>query len=264
MVTTRSPLELMRRAYALGPTAVARPRRPVRPPRLHPAAAVRLPGRAGVPTPELPPCRGVPDRRGWPRSGWPRRRTTARSGGRSGTCSSRGTRNGGWTCRRPMRPANCGTGWRAKPLAVDAACHEPRHRSRHYGRACRRLHLKAGEKHGKRPGKRGERSANAARSQALRRMPKLSLAVAAASATASWPPGRWSGPGRTRRTHPERSRRATRCCSGPRAARPCGRSWPTPPDDYGRRAQSETVHGMMKRNPGECLRSVIPAVGGGR
>ena len=30
------------------------------------------------------------------------------------------------------------------------------------------------------------------------------------------------------------------------------------PDDYGRRAQSETVHGMMKRNLGECLRSILP------
>ena len=68
----------------------------------------------------------------------------------------------------------------AKPLAVDATCYEPRHRSRHYDSVCRRMHLAAGAKYAKGPGKWG-RSANASRSRALRRMPKLSLAVAAAS-----------------------------------------------------------------------------------
>ncbi len=34
--------------------------------------------------------------------------------------------------------------------------------------------------------------------------------------------------------------------------------WPGVPDVYGRRAQAETAHSMMKRNLGASLRSVTP------
>jgi hypothetical protein len=68
----------------------------------------------------------------------------------------------------------------AKPLTVDSTCYEPRHRSRHYDRVCRRTGLKPGQKYAKKPGKYGP-EVNASRSRKLRRMPKLALAVAAAS-----------------------------------------------------------------------------------
>lgn len=68
----------------------------------------------------------------------------------------------------------------AKPLTVDSTCYEPRHRSRHYDRVCRRMELKPGQKYAKKPGKYGP-EVNASRSRKLRRMPKLALAVAAAS-----------------------------------------------------------------------------------
>jgi hypothetical protein len=72
-----------------------------------------------------------------------------------------------------------------KPLAIDSTCYEPRHRSRHYDRACRKMDLGPGQKYAKlkyakRPGKYGP-AANTSRSVKLRRMPKLALAVAAAS-----------------------------------------------------------------------------------
>ena len=68
----------------------------------------------------------------------------------------------------------------AKPLSIDSTCFEERHRSGHYDRVCRKMDLKSGQKYAKRPGKYG-RSVNAARSRKIRRMPKLALAVAAAS-----------------------------------------------------------------------------------
>lgn len=68
----------------------------------------------------------------------------------------------------------------AKPLTVDSTCYEPRHRSRHYDRACRKIDLKPGQKYAKKPGKYGP-AVNASRARKLRRMPKLALAVAAAS-----------------------------------------------------------------------------------
>jgi hypothetical protein len=71
-------------------------------------------------------------------------------------------------------------GLAAKPLAIDSTCYEPRHRSRHYDRVCRRTGLKPGQKYAKKPGKYGP-AVNASRSRKLRRMPKLALAVAAAS-----------------------------------------------------------------------------------
>jgi hypothetical protein len=71
----------------------------------------------------------------------------------------------------------------AKPLTIDSTCYEPRHRSRHYDRVCRKMDLRPGQKYGggaRKPGKYG-RAVNASRSKKLRRMPKLALAVAAAS-----------------------------------------------------------------------------------
>ena len=71
-------------------------------------------------------------------------------------------------------------GLAAKPLTIDSTCYEPRHRSRHYDRACRAADLRPGQKYAGRPGKYGP-GVNAARSAKIRRMPKLALAVAAAS-----------------------------------------------------------------------------------
>ena len=68
----------------------------------------------------------------------------------------------------------------AKPLTIDSTCYEPRHRSRHYDRVCRKMDLKPGQKYAKRPGKYGP-AVNASRSKKLRQMPKLALAIAAAS-----------------------------------------------------------------------------------
>jgi len=76
--------------------------------------------------------------------------------------------------------AELAAGLCAKPLTIDSTCYEPRHRSRHYDRACRKMDLKPGQKYAKRPGKYGP-AVNASRSRKLRRMPKLALAVAAAS-----------------------------------------------------------------------------------
>jgi hypothetical protein len=72
------------------------------------------------------------------------------------------------------------SGVSGKPLTIDSTCYEPRHRSRHYDRVCRkrsRQDLPDGQK---RPGSHGK-SVNASRSKALREMPKLALAAAAAS-----------------------------------------------------------------------------------
>jgi hypothetical protein len=68
----------------------------------------------------------------------------------------------------------------AKPLTIDSTCYEPRHRSRHYDRVCRKMKLRPGQKYATPPGKWGP-AVNASRSRALRQMPKLALAVAAAS-----------------------------------------------------------------------------------
>lgn len=62
---------------------------------------------------------------------------------------------------------------RRRIVALDSTCFERRHRSGHYDRRCRRMAL---DKEAKRPGKWGE-SVNAARSDNLRRMPKLAIAV---------------------------------------------------------------------------------------
>jgi hypothetical protein len=62
---------------------------------------------------------------------------------------------------------------RKKPLAMDSTCFERRHRSRHYDRRCRKMALANGDK---RPGSWGK-AANAARSESLKAMPKLAVAV---------------------------------------------------------------------------------------
>jgi hypothetical protein len=72
---------------------------------------------------------------------------------------------------------------RAKPLTIDGTCYEPHHRSRHYDRVCRKIGLAAGgggKKYAEKPGKYGP-AVNASRSRQVRRMPKLALATAAAS-----------------------------------------------------------------------------------
>jgi hypothetical protein len=71
-------------------------------------------------------------------------------------------------------------GLKAKPLTIDSTCYEPRHRSKHYERVCRKMDLRPGKKYAQKPGKYGA-AVNASRSVQLRRMPKLALAVAAAS-----------------------------------------------------------------------------------
>jgi Transposase DDE domain len=67
-----------------------------------------------------------------------------------------------------------------KPLSIDSTCYEPRHRSKHYDRVCRRMQREQKAKREKPPGKWGK-SVNASRSRKIRAMPKLALAVAAAS-----------------------------------------------------------------------------------
>ena len=69
---------------------------------------------------------------------------------------------------------------RAAPLTVDSTCYEPRHRSGHYDRVCRRMHLRPGQKYAGKPGSHG-RAVNASRRRKAKAMPKLALAVAAAS-----------------------------------------------------------------------------------
>ena len=71
-------------------------------------------------------------------------------------------------------------GLKSKPLTIDSTCYEPHHRSRHYDRVCRKLALAGGGKYPEKPGKYGA-AVNASRSRQLRRMPKLALAAAAAS-----------------------------------------------------------------------------------
>jgi hypothetical protein len=44
---------------------------------------------------------------------------------------------------------------KAKPLTIDSTCYEPRHRSRHYDRVCRKMDLRPGQKYGgaRKPGR---------------------------------------------------------------------------------------------------------------
>ena len=68
----------------------------------------------------------------------------------------------------------------AKPLSIDSTCYEDHHRSDHYRRVCDKWRREKSKKTQKPPGKWGK-SVNTARRRTLRRMPKLTLAVAAAS-----------------------------------------------------------------------------------
>jgi IS5 family transposase len=68
-------------------------------------------------------------------------------------------------------------GLKHKPLAIDSTCFEMRHRSPHYDRRCRHMALTPRGQAVKRPGKWGK-SVNDRRSESLRRMPKLAIAVA--------------------------------------------------------------------------------------
>lgn len=183
-----------------------------------------------------------------------------------------------------------------KPLTIDSTCYEPHHRSRHYDRVCRKMALRPGQKYAQRPGK----AVNASRSKRLKHMPKLALAVAAAShrilaARASIGNGSdapdfepllfhaW----RRAEVHKvvadagydsEANHRLARLDMGIRSVIPpkIGRPSTSPPAGYyrrlmksrfkrkadaklyGQRSQSETTHSMMKRNLGENLRSIRP------
>jgi hypothetical protein len=179
----------------------------------------------------------------------------------------------------------------AKPLSIDSTCHEERHRSRHYDRVCRKIDLK--------PGKYGP-AVNAARSRKLRRMPKLALAVAAAShrilaAKASngngsdapdfdpplfqsWQRAKVKAVVADAGYDSEPNHRIARLDMNVRSIIPpkIGRPSAKPPAGrfrrlmkqrfarkadaatYGQRSQSETVNSMMKRNLGEYLRSIRP------
>jgi hypothetical protein len=68
----------------------------------------------------------------------------------------------------------------AKPLSIDSTCYEDHHRSDHYRRVCDKWRREKTKKKRKPPGSWGK-SVNASRRRKLRRMPKLTLAIAAAS-----------------------------------------------------------------------------------
>jgi hypothetical protein len=183
-----------------------------------------------------------------------------------------------------------------KPLALDSTCFEQRHRSKHYDRRCRGMAVREQRE---RPGKWGK-SVNDARSQGLRRMPKLSVAVAASchlilAAKArtgngsdapdfdallfqSWKRAPVKVAVADAGYDSEANHRIAREDMGVRSIISPGIGRPTskPPtgrwrrhmarrfarkadqDQYGQRAQSETVHSMIKRNQGSALRSRTP------
>jgi Transposase DDE domain len=187
----------------------------------------------------------------------------------------------------------------SKPLTIDSTCYEPHHRSRHYDRVCRKMKERA-EKAVKSPGS-WSKSVNASRSKKVRSMPKLSLAVAAAShriLAARSQLGNGSDAPNFEPLLSQACRRAkvkvvvadagydseknhqiarldqkVRSIIPPRLGRPSKK----PPAGrfrrlmkqrfarkadarwYGQRSQSETVNSMMKRNLGECLRSIKPS-----
>jgi len=184
-----------------------------------------------------------------------------------------------------------------QPLSIDSTCYEPHHRSGHYDRVCRRMQRETQRKQGKPPGKWGK-TVNASRSRKLRRMPKLSLAVAAAShrilavkamlGNGSDAPDfddllfhAWRrAPVKTvvadAGFDSEKNHQIARLDMSVRSVIPpkIGRPTTKPAQGrfrrlmqqrfarkadakvYGQRCQSETVNSMMKRNLGECLRSI--------
>jgi hypothetical protein len=185
----------------------------------------------------------------------------------------------------------------AKPLTIDSTCYEPRHRSRHYDRVCRKMDLRPGQKYARKPGKYGP-AVNASRSKKVRRMPKLGLAVAAAShrilaakASAgngsdapdfepllfhSWRRAKVKSVVADAGYDSEANHRIARLDMGVRSVIPAKIGRPTAKAPaghyrrlmkqrfarkadtalYGQRSQGETVNSMMKRNLGECLRSI--------
>ena len=238
METTRSPLERMRRAYALGQRpwpgyASPHSRRDATQPRRFARRAAR-----GAPAAELPQGRGVPPRRAGvagrgrhgPRPGSQRAVAGVRDAGQA---PPHGTGTG--ACWRPTRPAGCAAGWRPSRWRSTRPATSPATAAR------TTTGCAAGW-----PGGRGRRArkgrgtygpeVNAARSRRLRGMPKLAVAVASRQppAAESWPPARPSATGRTRPTHPAQRRGATRGGSGRCAARRGGRSRPTPGTTPGR------------------------------
>lgn len=70
---------------------------------------------------------------------------------------------------------------KAKPASMDSTCFELRHRSRHYDRVCRKLQLKPGEKYAENARKQAVSDVNLSRSSAVKRLPKLALAISAGS-----------------------------------------------------------------------------------
>jgi hypothetical protein len=70
---------------------------------------------------------------------------------------------------------------KAKPASMDSTCFELRHRSRHDDRVCRKLRLKPGEKYAENARKQAKYDADVARSRAVKRLPKLALAISAGS-----------------------------------------------------------------------------------
>ena len=74
---------------------------------------------------------------------------------------------------------------RRGPASIDSTCFEPRHRSRHYDRVCRKINLKPGQKYARNARKQAQsdakHDADLARSRAVKRLPKLALAVSGGS-----------------------------------------------------------------------------------
>ncbi len=179
------------------------------------------------------------------------------------------------------------------PLTIDGTCYEPHHSSKHYDRVCRRM-----QKEGEKPGKYGTK-VNASRRAALRRMPKLALAVAAGThrilavkvsigigsdapdfaplLAASCKRARVSvvvadagydseanhefarDQMEVRSIIPAKIGRPTEKAPKGRHRRNMRNRFKRGADArlYGQRAQSETVNSMMKRNLGDCLRSLL-------
>lgn len=70
----------------------------------------------------------------------------------------------------------------SKPLTIDSTCYEPRHRSRHYDRVCKKMRLRDGAKYTEKPGPdEVNRSRSIKAKLKVKQMPKLAIAVAAAS-----------------------------------------------------------------------------------
>lgn len=69
----------------------------------------------------------------------------------------------------------------SKPLSIDSTCYEDHYRSRHYERVCQRMRRENGKGKGRQSGGSWSARVNASRRARARAMPKLTLAVVAAS-----------------------------------------------------------------------------------